>query len=225
MLDWAKLHGHRDGENPARWRGHLALIFPAIGKVQRVEHHKAVPDRRPACCVAKTWTGRGTIEAQAVQFTILTAARPGDVQQAVWDEIDFDGACWHLSPDKNKGGRIPSRTLTSSRWRSCGGDWPTGARARNWSFPVRGKRAARCRRGHPRGPQGRQRHSRCDRARHGPLDFRRLGQRAHQTPPEVHRPRTGPRAKGQNQAGLPTLRSVRGEQAPDGRLGSVSRWR
>ena len=24
VLDWAKLHGHRDGENPARWRGHLA---------------------------------------------------------------------------------------------------------------------------------------------------------------------------------------------------------
>jgi integrase len=105
VLDWSKLHGHRSGENPARWRGHLALIFPAIGKVQRVEHHKAVPiDRLPA---AFNKLGKAeTIAAEAVQFTILTAARPGEVQQATWDEIDFDGACWQLSPDKTKGGKF-----------------------------------------------------------------------------------------------------------------------
>jgi integrase len=105
VLDWSKLHGHRSGENPARWRGHLALILPAIGKVRRVEHHKAVPiDVLPAAF--KKLDGAGTIEAQAVQFSILTAARPGEVQQATWDEIDFDGACWQLSPDKTKGGKF-----------------------------------------------------------------------------------------------------------------------
>jgi integrase len=122
VLDWAKLHGHRDGENPARWRGHLALIFPAIGKVQRVEHHKAVPiDRLPAAF--KNLRDACTIEAQAVQFTILTAARPGEVQQATWDEIDFDGACWQLLPDKTKGGKFhrvplsePALAILRQRW-------------------------------------------------------------------------------------------------------------
>src|SRR5271170_3860057 len=29
VLDYAKAHRYRDGENPARWRGHLSMILPA----------------------------------------------------------------------------------------------------------------------------------------------------------------------------------------------------
>ena len=43
ILDWAKVRGYRDGENPARWRGHLENLFPARSKVRRVEHHAALP--------------------------------------------------------------------------------------------------------------------------------------------------------------------------------------
>ena len=39
VLDWAKVRGYRDGENPARWRGHLDKLFPARGKVRKIEHH------------------------------------------------------------------------------------------------------------------------------------------------------------------------------------------
>jgi hypothetical protein len=28
ILDWAKVRGYRDGENPARWRGHLDHLLP-----------------------------------------------------------------------------------------------------------------------------------------------------------------------------------------------------
>src|SRR5262249_53098483 len=39
ILDFAKVRGHRDGENPARWRGHLDKLLPARAKVRKVEHH------------------------------------------------------------------------------------------------------------------------------------------------------------------------------------------
>ena len=48
-------------------------------------------------------------------FTILTAARPGEVQKATWDEIDLDGACWQLSPDKTKGGKFHRVPLERAR--------------------------------------------------------------------------------------------------------------
>src|SRR6266436_1299416 len=38
ILDWAKVRGFRDGENAARWRGHLDHLLPARGKMRRVKH-------------------------------------------------------------------------------------------------------------------------------------------------------------------------------------------
>jgi hypothetical protein len=46
VLDWATTRGYRQGENPARWRGHIKNLLPAISKVHRVEHHPALPYRQ-----------------------------------------------------------------------------------------------------------------------------------------------------------------------------------
>jgi len=43
VLDWARVRGYRDGENPARWRGHLDHLLPAKSKVRKIEHHAALP--------------------------------------------------------------------------------------------------------------------------------------------------------------------------------------
>ena len=113
VLDWSKLHGHREGENPARWRGHLALVFPAVGKVRRPQHHAALPiDALPAT-FAKLGA-QGTITAEAVMFCLLTAARPGEVQQATWGEIDLEAACWELPAEKTKSGK-PHRVPVSDQ--------------------------------------------------------------------------------------------------------------
>ncbi len=45
VLDYATARGWRMGENPARWRGHLANLLPARSKVARVAHHAALPWR------------------------------------------------------------------------------------------------------------------------------------------------------------------------------------
>jgi Arm DNA-binding domain len=43
ILDWAKVRGLRDGENPARWRGHLDHLLPKKKKVHQVTHRPALP--------------------------------------------------------------------------------------------------------------------------------------------------------------------------------------
>ena len=43
VLDWASARGYRKGENPARWRGHLDKLLPRRSKVQKVQHHSALP--------------------------------------------------------------------------------------------------------------------------------------------------------------------------------------
>jgi hypothetical protein len=39
VLDWAAARGLRQGENTARWKGHLDKLLPRKSKVQKVEHH------------------------------------------------------------------------------------------------------------------------------------------------------------------------------------------
>ena len=41
ILDWAKVRGFRNGENPARWRGHMSHLLPPRTKVRPVKHHAA----------------------------------------------------------------------------------------------------------------------------------------------------------------------------------------
>src|SRR5207342_1311443 len=43
VLDWAKARGLREGENAARWRGHLDHLLAPRSKVQRVRHYPALP--------------------------------------------------------------------------------------------------------------------------------------------------------------------------------------
>jgi hypothetical protein len=56
-LDWAKVRGYRDGENPARLKGHLDHLLPDRKKVRKVEHYAALPyaDLRRSCpsCAGK----------------------------------------------------------------------------------------------------------------------------------------------------------------------------
>jgi hypothetical protein len=43
VLDWARVQGHREGDNPARWRGHLENLLPAKAKIVTVNHFAAMP--------------------------------------------------------------------------------------------------------------------------------------------------------------------------------------
>ncbi|WP_084518871.1 site-specific integrase [Bradyrhizobium sp. th.b2] len=104
ILDWAKVRGFRDGENPARWRGHLDHLLPARGKVRRVKHHPALPYPEISTFMAAL-RGRDAVAARALEFAILTAARTNEVLGATWSEIDLDNRVWIIPAERMKAGR------------------------------------------------------------------------------------------------------------------------
>ena len=102
ILDWASARGYRQGENPARWRGHLENLLPKRSKVREVEHHAALSYSEMGAFMAKLSEQNG-VAARALEFLILTAARTGEVIGARWDEIDLDGKVWAVPADRMKG--------------------------------------------------------------------------------------------------------------------------
>src|SRR5581483_9069821 len=104
VLDWARVHEYRVGENPARWRGHLDKLLPSRAKVRRVKHHAALPYSELPQFVASLRAQPG-LSARALEFAILTACRTGEVIGARRSEIDFKGRQWVIPAERMKGGR------------------------------------------------------------------------------------------------------------------------
>ena len=103
VLDAAKAQGHRSGENPARWRGHLAHLLPKRQKLER-GHHAALPYAELSAFMAQL-REIDTAAARALEFLILTAARTGEVLGARWPEIDLGSKVWAIPADRMKAGR------------------------------------------------------------------------------------------------------------------------
>jgi integrase len=104
VLDWATVRGYRSGDNPARWKGHLSEVLPARGQIAKVEHHAALPYRELPGFMQELRTREG-VAARALEFTILTASRTGEVIGAQWDEIDLATATWKIPAGRMKGSR------------------------------------------------------------------------------------------------------------------------
>ncbi|MCY1505984.1 Prophage integrase IntA [compost metagenome] len=101
VLDWATVRKYRTGENPARWKGHLDMLLPAPGKIQKVEHHRALPIDATVPFISDLRQREGTA-AKALEFTVLCAARSGEVRGAVWPEFDLDAGVWTIPPERMK---------------------------------------------------------------------------------------------------------------------------
>jgi integrase len=101
ILDWATAREYRRGENPSRWRGHLDKLLPARSKVQRVEHHAALPYDEVAGFMTALQAEEG-VAARALEFAILTAARTGEVMGARWGEVDLADKVWTIPSTRMK---------------------------------------------------------------------------------------------------------------------------
>ncbi len=113
VMAYAKTQKWRDGENVAAWRNHLALLLPPPRKVRRVRHHTALPfEDMPAFWQALA--RRRGVGAQALAFTILTAARTDEVISARRTEIDPRKAIWTVPPERMKGDREHRVPLTEA---------------------------------------------------------------------------------------------------------------
>jgi integrase len=115
VLDFARAHEYRDGENPARWKGHLDHILPQPSKVKKVRHHPSLPyDELPA--FMSELRANKFISARALEFMILTAARTGEIIGGTWDEVDFTKDTWTIPAERMKAGKehkvpLPERVL------------------------------------------------------------------------------------------------------------------
>lgn len=104
VLDFATSAGYRSGENPARWRGHLANLLPRKSKVAQVKHYQALPyAAMPAFMTLLRQ--RTEVADYALQFAILTAVRSGEALAATWDEFDLEAKLWTIPAERMKAKR------------------------------------------------------------------------------------------------------------------------
>jgi integrase len=101
VLDWATFNKYRDGENPARWKGHLEHSLAKPSRVAKVVHHPALPYAEIGSFMSDLRNREGT-SPRALEFLILTAARSGEVRGAIWAEIDLVGKIWTIPAERMK---------------------------------------------------------------------------------------------------------------------------
>jgi integrase len=111
VLNFATVSGFRQGDNPARWRGHLDNILPAPTRVRAVQHRAALPYAEAPAFMAELRAIKG-LGARALEITILTATRSGEVNRAEWTEFDFAAKIWTIPASRMKGARDHRVPLT-----------------------------------------------------------------------------------------------------------------
>jgi integrase len=136
VLDWAKARGYRDAENPARWRGHLDKLLPPRTKVSRVRHHPALPYADISSFMIELGK-ESCVSAQALHFTILTAARTRETTGATIGEFDLAAKQWTVPGDRMKAGkdhRVPLSPRAVEIVKAATAIHGTQAKPTDWLF-------------------------------------------------------------------------------------------
>lgn len=100
VLNIAKVGGHRSGDYPAAWKGHLEHILPARQRLSR-GHHAAMPFADIPAFFASL-RANPSVAARALEFTILTAARTSETLKASWEEVDLASKVWTIPASRMK---------------------------------------------------------------------------------------------------------------------------
>ena len=111
IIDYSTAMGWRQGDNPAVWRGRLAMVLPKPAKLLR-GHHAALPYKDVPAFYAHLASVEGSA-ARALAFLILTAARSGEVRHMEWGEIDWETCVWTVPAERMKASR-PHRVPLSA---------------------------------------------------------------------------------------------------------------
>lgn len=94
--------------NPARWAGNLKISFGNVSPramaegLGKLKPHAAANWQEVPAIMSKLRAKPDVMSALAMRFSILTAARSGEVRGLVWDEIDIEGAVWKLPKARSK---------------------------------------------------------------------------------------------------------------------------
>ncbi len=101
VLDWCRVLGGRQGENPALWRGHLKHLLPAQRKNGSVRHHPALPWKDIPAFMAEL-RSNSSLSARALELTVLTGARTREITEARWTELDLCQKIWTIPAERMK---------------------------------------------------------------------------------------------------------------------------
>jgi integrase len=104
ILNAATARKQRQGDNPARWRGHLDQLLPSRRKVKAVRHHPALPYSHAPAFMGEL-RRREDVSARALEFTVLTAARTNETIGAQWTELDLAAKIWTVPAERMKASR------------------------------------------------------------------------------------------------------------------------
>ena len=137
VLDAAKAKGLRVGENPARWKGHLALLLPQRHKLTR-GHHPAMPFSEVPPLIGQL-RASDSMAARALEFTILTAARTNEVIQTIAGEFDRNDGLWLVPAVRAKPGRILRVPLSERAQEIVADLWPGTAEGYVFRSPINRK--------------------------------------------------------------------------------------
>ena len=116
VLDYARVNKWREGENPARWKGHLEYRLSARKKLTARGHLAAMPYRDVPAFMA-TLRQREAMAARALELLILTAARTSEVLKAEWSEFDLEAGLWTVPASRMKGGEEHTVPLSNAALR------------------------------------------------------------------------------------------------------------
>jgi len=109
VISYAIANKYRKTSNPAIWKGLLDTFYPKPEKVKQIryeqagkeKHHNALPYQDMPTFMNELKKMEGTA-AQALRFTILTAARTNEVIKATWDEFNLDKKEWNVPKGRMK---------------------------------------------------------------------------------------------------------------------------
>ncbi len=99
VLESARVRGMREDPNPASWNGQLKHV---LGRKRPKQKHLAALEYDQMHAFWQTLPQKSGMGALALQFTILTAARSGEVRGATWNEIDVEAGIWSIPAERMK---------------------------------------------------------------------------------------------------------------------------
>lgn len=99
VLDWAFASGYRETEAPMR------SITKGLLRQPKKDGHFAAMSYADVAAFVVRLRERESFSRLALQFTILTAARSGEVRGAAWSEIDIENTLWTISKERMKAQR------------------------------------------------------------------------------------------------------------------------
>ena len=101
ILGWATTSGFRQGENPARWRGHFENLLAEPSKIQIVKHHPSLPWKEIPNFMTALSEQKG-IAARALELLIFTATRTSETLEMTWDELNLEAGVWVIPAERMK---------------------------------------------------------------------------------------------------------------------------